>query len=152
MLIYPPEQERRIRFHMPNFEGVTKKAGHEWIDVDVTNAFGLWLGAHPYAEEYFRDPQALNIALEGFTTHLVSLIQRALESGAERANAVVGVIGVGSLFPFVRVSHVLQKVSPSITGRLLVFFPGQKDGNTYRLLNARDGWNYLAIPITAARE
>jgi hypothetical protein len=32
---------------------------------------------------------------------------------------------------------------------LLVFFPGQFDNNNYRLLDARDGWNYLAVPITA---
>jgi hypothetical protein len=40
-------------------------------------------------------------------------------------------------------------VSPEIKGRLLVFFPGEHDGGSYRLLDARDGWNYLAIPITA---
>ena len=34
-------------------------------------------------------------------------------------------------------------------GRLLVFFPGEVEGNNYRLLDARDGWNYLATPITA---
>ena len=32
--------------------------------------------------------------------------------------------------------------------RLVVFFPGSKDGTNYRLLNARDGWNYLAQAIT----
>jgi hypothetical protein len=34
-------------------------------------------------------------------------------------------------------------------GRLLVFFPGSRDGNVYKLLDAREGWNYLATPITA---
>ena len=33
-------------------------------------------------------------------------------------------------------------------GRLVVFFPGQFEQNNYRLLDARDGWNYLAVPIT----
>ena len=27
-------------------------------------------------------------------------------------------------------------------------FPGHVDGSNYRLLDARDGWNYLAVPIT----
>jgi hypothetical protein len=27
-------------------------------------------------------------------------------------------------------------------------FPGQFERNNYRLLDARDGWNYLAVPIT----
>ena len=38
--------------------------------------------------------------------------------------------------------------NPDIAGRLVVFFPGSRDGNTYRLLDARDGWNYLAHSIT----
>jgi hypothetical protein len=29
-----------------------------------------------------------------------------------------------------------------------VFFPGVYENNNYRLLDARDGWNYLAVPIT----
>jgi len=28
-----------------------------------------------------------------------------------------------------------------------VFFPGEHEGNSYRLLDARDGWNYLAVPL-----
>ena len=35
-------------------------------------------------------------------------------------------------------------------GRLLVFFPGSREGNVYKLLDAREGWNYLATPITAS--
>jgi hypothetical protein len=30
-----------------------------------------------------------------------------------------------------------------------VFFPGSREGNVYKLLDAREGWNYLATPITA---
>ena len=33
-------------------------------------------------------------------------------------------------------------------GRLVVFFPGQYEQNNYRLLDARDGWNYMAVPIS----
>jgi len=29
-----------------------------------------------------------------------------------------------------------------------VFFPGQLEQNNYRLLDARDGWNYMAVPIS----
>jgi hypothetical protein len=62
--------------------------------------------------------------------------------------SVVAVFGVGALFAFTRVSQVLKLVEPSIRGRLVVFFPGQYEQNNYRLLDARDGWNYLAVPIT----
>jgi len=30
---------------------------------------------------------------------------------------------------------------------MIVFFPSEKEGNTYRFLDARAGWNYLAAPI-----
>lgn len=41
-------------------------------------------------------------------------------------------------------------VEPHIRGRLLVFFPGVYEHENYRLLDARDGWNYRAVPILAA--
>jgi hypothetical protein len=62
--------------------------------------------------------------------------------------SVVAIFGVGSLFGFAHVSQILKQLEPDILGRLVVFFPGTYDQNNYRLLDARDGWNYLAIPIT----
>ena len=62
---------------------------------------------------------------------------------------MVAVSGVASLFGFVRVSELLPLVEPSIRGRLLVLFPGVYEENNYRLLDARDGWNYRAVPILA---
>jgi len=65
-------------------------------------------------------------------------------------NTVVAVTGVASLFGLMRVSRLMEMVEDSIRGRLLVFFPGEYADNNYRLLDARDGWNYHAVPITAA--
>jgi len=62
---------------------------------------------------------------------------------------VVAVSGVASLFGFMRVSRLMELVEDSICGRLLVLFPGAYEDNNYRLLDARDGWNYHAVPITA---
>jgi hypothetical protein len=56
---------------------------------------------------------------------------------------------VASLFGFCRVSELVSRVESSIRGRLLVFFPGEHENNTYRFLDAREGWNYLAVPITS---
>jgi len=49
------------------------------------------------------------------------------------------------------VSSVVEGVKESVQGRLLVFFPGEHhpENHTYRLLDARDGWNYLAVPLLA---
>ena len=63
---------------------------------------------------------------------------------------LLAALGVAGLFGFIRVSELMDAVDDAIRGRLLVFFPGEYDGNIYRLLDARDGWNYLAVPITAA--
>jgi hypothetical protein len=51
----------------------------------------------------------------------------------------------------VKVSALIERVQDLVQGRMLVFFPGEVDGNSYRLLGARDGWNYLATPITAEK-
>ncbi len=61
----------------------------------------------------------------------------------------MAVSGIGLLFGFLRVSEILPMVEPHIRGRLLVFFPGVYEHENYRLLDARDGWNYLAVPVLA---
>jgi len=53
---------------------------------------------------------------------------------------------------FLKVKEVVDKLAPTVKGRLLVFFPGSFENNNYRLLDGYDGWNYLAVPITADRE
>ena len=53
-----------------------------------------------------------------------------------------------SIYGFTKVSLLLKEVVHDIRGRLLLFFPGEYDNNNYRLLDARDNWNYLAVPIT----
>jgi len=46
----------------------------------------------------------------------------------------------------------VDKLAPMVKGRLVVFFPGTFENNNYRLLDGYDGWNYLAVPITADKE
>jgi len=72
-----------------------------------------------------------------------------LEKNRTDQNSVVALKGVGSLFGFLKVKEVVDKLAPMVKGRLLVFFPGSYDNNNYRLLDGYDGWNYLAVPITA---
>jgi len=78
---------------------------------------------------------------------VIDLIAEEIERGDEEA--VIAVSGVAGLFGFGKVSGVIEKVAPKVRGRLVVFFPGEHEDNNYRLLDARDGWNYLAIPIKA---
>jgi hypothetical protein len=65
---------------------------------------------------------------------------------------VVALQGVGSLFSLLKVREVVDKFAPMVSGRLLVFFPGIYENNNYRLLDGYDGWNYLAVPITADKD
>ncbi len=75
-------------------------------------------------------------------------LRGALTAEGVDEDTVVAVQGVACLFGFTRVSLVLKEVVKDIRGRLVVFFPGEYEDNNYRLLDARDGWNYLAVPIT----
>jgi hypothetical protein len=147
MAVYGPAQERRLRHKVEEFEVATKQAGHGWHLHDLTDAFPVWLGAREYAEAYFEDPQALSTEVPGFVDAVTAEVTTALESADE--DDVIAFLGAGALYPFCRVSEVIERVNPSIPGRMLVFFPGEYSNNVYRLLNARDGWNYMAVPITA---
>jgi hypothetical protein len=152
LAIYPPtmQNERRLRFVLDEFSIATADASHKWKLLDLTNAFEQWLGAHEYRDSYFAMPDALEPALEELAEHVSALVARELTAEDVDGNTVVGLLGVGSLFGFYRVSRLIEAVNPAIRGRLLVFFPGERQGHNYRLLDARDGWNYLAVPIFSA--
>ncbi len=149
MIVYDKELERDILAHKDEFEIVTKQANHDWIEVNVAPAFAEWIAAQEYRDAYFQSPEDLQLKLEAeFTGFVSNKVRAALERKDVTESSVVAVFGVGSLFAFTRVSQILRLVEPSIRGRLLIFFPGQYEQNNYRLLDARDGWNYLAVPIT----
>jgi hypothetical protein len=149
MLVYDKEIERSVRARLSLFEIATAEAGKAWVLVDITDAFAGWLGSDEYRDAYFEAPEDLQLKLDGeFRDHVAGLIRQALTRPDVDENTVVAVLGAGSLFGFVRLSRVLTAVEPDIRGRLLVFFPGQYEDTNYRLMDARDGWNYLAVPIT----
>jgi len=106
------------------------------------------MAGHEYREEYFQSPEDLRYPHPAFEDYVAGLVRAELDEGDE--DTVVAVVGVASLFGFMRVSRLVELVEDSIGGRLLVFFPGSYENNLYRFLNARDGWNYHAVPITAA--
>ena len=147
--VYNPMDERRLRTRIGEFEQATRRAQHEWRHCDVTPLFAEWMAAHRYRDSYFLKPESMAMALSKFERHVADTLRSALDAENADENTVVAVSGVASLFGLMRVSSVLDTVRHSIKGRLLVFFPGERDGANYRLLDARDGWSYLAIPIIA---
>jgi hypothetical protein len=149
MIVYDKELERDILSHKGEFEIATKQANHDWFEINVAPAFAEWLGATEYRDAYFESPDDLQLKLESeFTGVVADKIRAVLNREGASESSVVAVFGAGALFPFTRVSEILKLVESSIRGRLVIFFPGTYEQNNYRLLDARDGWNYLATPIT----
>jgi hypothetical protein len=149
MLIYPPSEERRLRRRIREFELATTGAGHQWKEIDLTPIFARWMADNPYREQYFKAPLTIDLALGEFATYVGDHVRTTLESPDIDEETVVSLIGAGSLFGLgpVRLSKLVEDVERCIKGRLMVFFPGERDGHNYRLLGARDGWSYLAIAI-----
>ena len=148
LLIYDKELERTLRARLGEFEIRTRNAGYEWIQHNCTKAFSQWLANDEYREAYFESPEDLAMKIEGeFKDHIVESLRECLNSANDKT--VVALTGIASLYGFAHISEIVRAVEPDILGRLIVFFPGAKEGSNYRLLDARDGWNYLANGITA---
>jgi hypothetical protein len=102
-----------------------------------------------YRDLYFESPEDLTMKLQsGFLQYAAQELRKELTNSDVDTKTVVAVYGVASLYGFTKASLILKEVIHDIRGRLLLFFPGEFDNNNYRLLDARDGWNYLAVPIT----
>lgn len=149
MLIYDKELERTLRARKTAFETAARQAGHDWHELDISNAFAAWMAADEYREEYFASPDDLQLKLQAeFPEYVAQRIRDVLTAGDITENSIIALFGVGALFGFARLSHILKLLEADIRGRLVVFFPGHLERSNYRLLDARDGWNYLAVPIT----
>lgn len=152
--VYDKTDELRLRANVEEFALVTQQAGKKWLLLDVTNAFPDWMAAQEYRDAYFESPEDLagyqSGELTEFVNDQVQTLKARIEAEAD-ADTVVALLGVGALFGLARVSSVVEGIKDAIQGRLLVFFPGEHhpENHTYRLLDARDGWNYLAVPLIA---
>ena len=146
--VFPPAEERRVRARLPQFEALTLEANHGWSTVDLTDLLPHWIAAHEYREAIFAEPEhfSANSELEDLA---VERVRHACASEEANANSVVAISGLATLFDFMRVSSLIERVEDSVRGRLLVLFPGEYAGNIYRFMDARDGFNYMAVPITA---
>jgi len=102
-----------------------------------------------YKEGYFESPEDIETTLDEFIDELVEKLRVQIET--TDTNTVVAIVGVGTLFGYAKASDLVSKIAPFVPGRLLIFFPGEFENNNYRLLDARDGWNYQAVPITASK-
>jgi hypothetical protein len=152
--VYEKADELRMRASVEEFALATQQAGKQWLLLDVTNTFPEWMAAQEYRDAYFESPEDLAGYQAGELTEFVADLKAKLRTriAAETGpDTVVALLGVGTLFGLARVSSVVEGIKDAVEGRLLVFFPGEHhpENHTYRLLDARDGWNYLAVPLLA---
>jgi hypothetical protein len=150
--VYNETEERWLRAKVDEFELVTRQAGHEWAVFDLTDTFAVWLASQRYAKSYFQKPHLLATLLPKYLEFITNEFEIFLQQNEIEPDSVVAIKGVGSLFGLLKVKDVVDKLAPMVKGRLLVFFPGSYENNNYRLLDGYDGWNYLAVPITADKE
>ena len=152
--VYDKSDELRLRTMVDEFALVTRDVGKQWLLIDVTNTFPEWMASQEYRDAYFECPEDLAGyqagELTGFVADTVDKLKKRIAEEAT-PETVVALLGVGALFGLARVSSLVEGIKDEVPGRLLVFFPGEyyPESHTYRLLDARDGWNYLAVPLLA---
>jgi len=150
--IYDKNEELNIRARIDEFEIATHQAGHDWAIFDLTDTFAEWLSMQRYSKKYYEQPELLSTLISKY----LPFIRQEFDDFLSRVNAgenyVVALKGVGSVFGFLKVKEIVDEVAPLVSGRLLIFFPGSYENNNYKLLDGYDGWNYLAVPITADKE
>jgi len=146
-LIYNKAEDRLMAEKAAEFQLATEAEGHGWKSIDLSTFFSQWIAGHKHRNAYFKNPEALLNNLDSeFGDWVIGRIHNvAAEVGPHDVLALTGTPG---LFGFLRLSEVVEKISSGVKGRLVVFFPGVYENNHYRFLDSRDGWNYLAIPLT----
>jgi hypothetical protein len=153
-VVYPPEHERRIQLRLSDFESCARQANLRWCRISLENAFAQWMDSFEEDERisYLRDPEltedAANPGFRDFLARHISAHVLAV-TPSDRDRTVFALTGLVELYDFLHVSEIIEGLGHSFPGILTVFFPGEREGNTYRFLGVRDGWDYLAIPILA---
>lgn len=147
-LVFDPTELRRVEFRLGDFEILTNNTGRSWHQVSLHKLFTSWMAKNLYKEAYFEDPEFISDALQGeFKQYVLNELDEALTSNNED-NTLIVLKDVSAIFGFLKLSEVINVLSNRIKGRMMVLFPGEFSNNQYRLMDARDGWDYLARPIT----
>jgi Domain of unknown function (DUF1788) len=144
---YDRTLERRIQGRLHEFEALALQSGHGWTTLNLAALVAPWFALHELFDGLVDQPDELLGLLPDFEAHVISTVRARLKVLGEQD--ILALFGVGALFGLMRASTLTEKSVPEIKGRLILFFPGRHENGVYRLLDARDGWSYRAIPIPA---
>ena len=147
--VYHKEDELKLRARVEEFRLATITSGHQWLELDITRLFPEWMANQKYREDYFEEPESLEPKYKTFLRQSVEHLAKQIEESQANESTLVALVGCGTLFGFASVSEFVKQLAAHVPGRLLVLFPGEYIDNSYRLLDARDGWGYQATAITA---
>lgn len=147
-LVFDPAELRRVELRMGDFESAAHRANRRWVSVSLKSCFPTWMAAHDYRDGYFESPEDLIDQLEAdFKPFVIQYVVEAMQLADPDDHTLIVLQDVSALFGLIPLSDVLRGITAHLRGRMVVFFPGEYQHNQYRLLDARDGWNYLARPI-----
>lgn len=149
-LVFDPEMLRKVMARRDLFQLTAQAAQKTWVEIDISNEFGEWMASHRYAESFYKRPGRAKALPQDFAQHLADRLRHRIDELDTDENTLLVLSGTEALFGINKISQITSLIENKIKGRLLVFFPGEYSEPHYRFLDARDGWNYLAIPVTAA--
>ena len=152
--VYPASEERRLLNRVEEFEIATKEAGYHWLQIDLKGSLARWLQSveEDEREEWFKNQEDIELyAKNEWKEVLVDFFKDQASHATNPQNTVFALTGLMDLYDYLHVSELIDSLTDIFHGFLLVFFPGEKEGNTYRFLDARVGWDYLAIPILSEK-
>ena len=153
-VVYMPEDEAKLPLKLNDFEMATLEAGLSWHRIDLSGSFAAWIDTYDAEEKeaILKDQELLNNYAEtGYRNFLGQRIIDCMKADVihDVNKAVFALTGLMEFFDFIDVSSVLDIIPSSTPGVLAVFFPGEKEGTSYRFLNSRTSWDYLAVPIVS---
>ncbi len=133
MAVYAPEDERRLRLHLQEFDTASKAAGHDWALIDITNAFEIWMAAHEYRDAYFANPKLIQPEMAGFFDHACGGGAPATRRNKAHRTRSSVCVGAGSLFGLgdrVKVSALVDRIEDLIAGPLAGLLPWARSSRT----------------------